>query len=541
MKLPGKTSFYQLNQMQWRKGLNMKRSYKQPVKEESRIKIWTHAISSLTTKRKESQILNAKYVQRLWDYSFEETLIKHKLINSVNEKFLDDWLIFAKQSYGTKKADELKIAYLCGPEPENDLKVLIDLGIRIENVWAFESDSAFFNAAVKSIKRKYPTLKIFNGKIDTYLSNSPAKFDIIYLDFTASIFSHSSKPFQVIHSVFDAQALTELGILIVNSCFPDKDEDSLDFLSSYFFNQKSCESVVLSDDPESDDDGSYGEGADAHGFIEKKDIRSYIDKNFRYAYSAFATHYPIFYANIVQPVFQALKNPLVKKRIFETDSKVLQSLEHKYFNREEIIEEWTEYSFYSFLNALGDTKISTAWTKHFTENPNKISRDLAVKYAYMTRDAVYGNFLRILSTSLRKSIPKISNNIPDKGGGLFCDVPMIHLWLELAINQLGYVNHTNVKNHARFSYLAKTREMCVDVFTFDRCRALYDWLPMIEYYGEDLSIIERQMITRICIDAIGKHRMYILDNLYFGSALVCINDKTWSTNHSFSRRENLNK
>src|SRR5690606_8428166 len=100
-------------------------------------------------------------------------------------------------------------------------------------------------------------------------------------------------------------------------------------------------------------------------------------------------------------------------------------------------------------------------------------------------------------------------------------------------------SHSNVKNHNRFSYKAKEREMCLDIFTFDKCRALYDWLPMIEYYGEDLSKIERQMITRICLDAIGKHRLLILDSLYFGSSLVCINDKSWSGNHEFKRRNKL--
>ena len=148
----------------------------------------------------------------------------------------------------------------------------------------------------------------------------------------------------------------------------------------------------------------------------------------------------------------------------------------------------------------------------------------------------------ILSESLKKSIPEIMESVPDSKFSrfsIFCDIPMIHLWLELAVNQLGYPYHHNTKNHKRYSYKAKEREMCLDIFTFDQCRSLYDWLPMIEYYGDDLKNLERQMMTRICIDAIGKHSLHILDRQYFGAALVCINDEDWSENHHFEDRKEI--
>lgn len=116
---------------------------------------------------------------------------------------------------------------------------------------------------------------------------------------------------------------------------------------------------------------------------------------------------------------------------------------------------------------------------------------------------------------------------------------MSHLWLEQAINQLGYPYHINTSNHKRFNYTANTRQMCLDIFTFDQCRALYDWLPMIEYYGDDLSIIERQMISRMGMDAINKHTIYILEGQYFGSALIGVNERPWSGNHCFEDRINI--
>ena len=80
---------------------------------------------------------------------------------------------------------------------------------------------------------------------------------------------------------------------------------------------------------------------------------------------------------------------------------------------------------------------------------------------------------------------------------------MSHLWLEQAINQLGYPYH------------------------------------IIEYYGDDLSIIERQMISRMGMDAINKHTIYILEGQYFGSALIGVNERPWSGNHCFEDRINI--
>ena len=86
---------------------------------------------------------------------------------------------------------------------------------------------------------------------------------------------------------------------------------------------------------------------------------------------------------------------------------------------------------------------------------------------------------------------------------------MEHLWLELILNQFGHPYHTNVGNHRRYSYKAKTRRMCIDVVTLDKCRALYDWIPMLEYFIHDMQNVNRQMITRMCMDAIDKQLLHI--------------------------------
>lgn len=116
---------------------------------------------------------------------------------------------------------------------------------------------------------------------------------------------------------------------------------------------------------------------------------------------------------------------------------------------------------------------------------------------------------------------------------------MAHLWLELLLFHYGHPYHTNIGNHKRYSYTAKKRKMCLDIFTLDKCRTLYDWIPMLEYFIYDMQDNNRQMITRMCIDAIGKQLLHIVDEIFEGSALVGINEFEWSINKELPNREEI--
>lgn len=93
-------------------------TYKQDIKEQSRVRIWSHAIEALTTRRDESRILNRTYLTKL--SAFVESKIERELDSVV----LRDFFSFLDLSYGKKDANELKVAFFCGPEPENDVEVL---------------------------------------------------------------------------------------------------------------------------------------------------------------------------------------------------------------------------------------------------------------------------------------------------------------------------------------------------------------------------------------------------------------------------------
>lgn len=82
--------------------------------------------------------------------------------------------------------------------------------------------------------------------------------------------------------------------------------------------------------------------------------------------------------------------------------------------------------------------------------------------------------------------------------------------------------------------------MYLDMFVFDDCRSLYDWLPMVDFYGKDTATIERQIIIRACMDAITKQNHYSSFFSYYGANLIGVKTKRWSDFGELKERFDLN-
>ncbi len=536
-------------------------TYKQPIKELSRRLLWDRAVRCVTEDRQNCRVLDEDYIRRLWDYSYNERLLKYNLAPPPNESFLDGWADFANDRYGRRSPKELRVAYLCGPEPENDVKVMLNHGIRVENIWAFERDRGLYQQALHNIKNAHPTLKIVHGRIEDFLQVNPIPFDIIYLDFAGSIISREAKAYSTIHGIFDFQALNELGVLVINSGTPDKTKDTLDFLTDYFLYQPLVEGQVLGCTA---DDGKaitwFVEGPCLRP-LERNRVRNSISENWDASYSAFVSQYPLLYSNIVQPSLRVLRNPLAKQMIFEKKGTAIsQSVQRlssiealkRLLESEEgdidilsggdLLLSPSDYPLWHFILALKESNspLAKTWYCHYAEAVCRASRFDAIRLGGLLRSAFEG-YVDALSEPLRSAIPRIYEALPDKHGGLFCDVPMPRLWLEVALNQLGFPYHPRIDKHWRCQYTSKERKMMVDVFVFDRCRAFYDWLPTIEYYGKDLAVPERQIITRACLDAIEKQTRWPLSGFYSYSSLIGKYEVAWARFAEFDVRKDLNQ
>ena len=91
---------------------------------------------------------------------------------------------------------------------------------------------------------------------------------------------------------------------------------------------------------------------------------------------------------------------------------------------------------------------------------------------------------------------------------------MKQLWYSLLIGKYGYPCHINYNNHRRYSYTAKTRKMCLDMYTIDKCRSLYDYIPSFEFIPDFFSDNHRQLIIRSYIDKIYKTQFNYNDSFF---------------------------
>lgn len=527
-------------------------TYKQPVKELSRELIWTHAVESLTTQRDVNRILNVDYLENLWNFC------QRKLDGELDYDVFTKWKEYADICYGKKRPQDLKIAFFCGNEPENDVKHLLNLGIRIENIYAFESENKLFKAAVDSLLKSHPLLKIYKGKIEEYAELQNTKFDIMYLDFTGPL----TKEYKTVVKILDLNALTDMSILVVNTTYPDnypdKTSKNIERIADFFYNDTFFEYSVVNGKERDKDSWIYrAEGCDALG-IDHETLLDLIGKHFEQAYSAFQSSFLLDYANRHKPAYQVFKQRMLSSRIIKNDElKDIDKFLSTYYNP--LLSEYFEdgrrlpssqYEDDNFFKtkengALRSRHESMKLMEVILESPYRHWRSEELSYEKPKEEADTDTDDSVIDfkTVLTKEVSDVVNNIGDwfYAKYSFCDMPMEHLWLELLLNQFGHPYHTNIDNHRRYRYKAKERSMCIDILTLDKCRALYDWLLMLEYFIHDMKDHNRQMVTKMCIDAIDKQLLHIVEEAYFGAALVGIDSYEWSKYKFLPTRINLNE
>ena len=530
-------------------------TYKQSAKNKSRWLIWNEAIRRLTSDRAESRIISELYARKLWEYSLEKVLRPYRGIKQLDRRVLDEWCAFAQSQYGTRRPSDLRVAYLSGPEPENDLSILLELGVHVSNVWAFEREANLFSDALKRARQLHPSLKLYPGKIEDLIGSTDLKFDVIYLDFTGPLFSATTKPYRTLHSILENHGLSPLSVLILNLCEPEQNLDTVTFLADYFQNQMWVEGTVFGLKHKTGKDVYwYVEGPEYHGY-DNDALLKLVSENFSSAYSAFATQYPAMYANYVQPSLAVLTNDVAKKQFFNSDQQTLDAELNRFSSPDAlfaIVKRVAQraqggknlpeislgsdfllsancYPLQHFLARLEsrENKDSRKFLGSYHEQSAGVSRLKALQSFDLLRSIMEGYF-EVLSPKLLEAIRAVYAALPDPKGGLFCDIPMIHLWVEAALYQLGFPYHVNVRGHWRANYRAKVHRIYLDCFVLDQCRDFYDWMPLVDLYREDVTPLERLLIQRICMDSICKARGEVLPRLYSGANLIGRGEEKWA-------------
>lgn len=497
--------------------------YKNSTKNKARNIIWKQSIDTVTKNKNEKTVITDKNIQLYWEH-IKNLLNEFNILDLKNTEYIiEKFLSYKNTQIKDKTLDEVKVLFFCGPEPENDIEILLNNGILEENIWVVELDDSTFLSAIDIIKYVYPSVKIFKTKIENLFQVIKTKFDIVYLDYTAPFFSKSQKPYKTTMELYKYNIINDFGVLITNYSEINPEDthfdDNLKTMYDYFYNQESVHEL------KDFEPGSYLECPSRNEF---ENFKSIVKENYEGLYSYFLTHFHLYLSEIITPAKNIFQNPSMKNMLF--DEKGLK----------EFIKKTQNYNAEDFdeLFTFGDRELNPTayWFEHFVDDIKGYNHHL---YSYIEDEKINWsiNLLNLLKEIYSEDKFSIVNkktfqyilqtqkNLLDTKGGYFCDVPMIHLWYSLLINQLGAPYHVNLENHKRFSYTGNTRKMYVDIFTLDKCRYFYDWIPSIFTLPESMLNVGKQILIRIVIDIIRKqHQFYLFDESYQFGNMICYND-----------------
>lgn len=501
----------------------MTHSYTQEPKERTREIFWEHTINSLTVGRNQKTIFTPEIATEFTiscANKLKEYLPGEIILNQISTN--QYWLDFHQSVYGNKSSKDLKVAYFCGPEPINDLKHLIARGIQQENIWAFELVKANYENAKKQIIDFGIYINLFEGNLSDFSKTFPQKFDIVYLDFTNHLISKKQNPILLINTLFETNLITDLSCLIINTCYPDKTEENIDFLRMYHRNRKWIHRSIHG----VEDGGVFQDSFEVNGIFDEEDISKIIEDKFSEAYSNYSSGFPDLFCNILHPMMRIFKLPTVNKKLFNSENlnNALSRLSRTDINNLgdskggfDLIMSATNYPDWHFVDSLISNEVKPFQTFFNTIIPyNKFTPFDAIKLYYLASSIEEGYF-DAFSKELLTVVAKMDKNtIENQLGlkGIFCDIPMWHLWYSLIIGKYGHPYHINYRNHKRLEYKAKERRMCLDIFTFDKCRSLYDWLPSFEFMPDMFADLNTQLIIRSYMDMIYKTQFYYNDTFF---------------------------
>lgn len=299
-------------------------SYDQPTKNDARSLALSHAVGLITSRRENAAIVPADHAERIRDHLLQDHFYGDRAAAlACKPEDLESWRSFRVQTVGTRTSSEITVAYLAGPEPGNDMSVLLELGVRPENIWAFEIDKKAADSGLEELRElRARGIKFIPVGIEDFFVGTPRRFDIIYFDACGAFPSKESNTLRALATMFRHSALAPLGVLVSNFARPDTSHpavlDRFSFLIAAYLYPKSF--------MESKNGGSI-EGPPAHGYIfnyspsagdeiddddPPKDFIDEVKANFEHYYGQFITRSLMDLATIVAPMSRLMAGDLWK-------------------------------------------------------------------------------------------------------------------------------------------------------------------------------------------------------------------------------------
>ena len=501
--------------------------YIEKSKKESRSKLIEHAIRCLTTERSTSVCVKRDDVARVWKQLHESGKAGEYFIEKERQEIEEEigyWEHFHDSQVQTRRPSDLRVCYLGGDNPIDDLEVLVANGVLCQNVWAVEKDSKklekVWNAIKNSTLRK---VKLFNGGVLNFLKDFPGQFDIIYFDACGSLTAAKQNTLKVIGYVFLYDKLTPPGALITNFSFPpqdtrqespaisqdvylDKEREMINFLVKEYMNYRLCNVLGKDNSPENN----------AEYLSERTDEDNYGD------YVSFQV---IDSAYLFIPAQRMLwsKGKLLLGQIFNFSSEVESTPEGtneisiKTTRNQELMASLKELNqkYDRFLHqrkmAGIDLEKSNSYCEAFVAEifpdlkslPKEGNSSVPSTPLPLSSPRYIIQFCNDLSKCL---VPLLKADIDERI--LSCwDVAtpeqiICHL-ADLFYGQVAYPLFPVMDKLFRLRYTSEKRQMFGDVFVFDKCRYLYDQFLSVDCAG--FAEPKQQILFTMVVDGLYKH------------------------------------
>lgn len=494
--------------------------YDQESKNQVRELMLGRAIVALTSERHESELFAHNDLRITFDRFVEliERFCGSDELSSLAEEELQKWMEFDACCNTPRKAGELKVLYLCGPSPANDLQVLLSHGINIHNVWAITSSADDSAAAHEQLSDLELALKIHEGSLKEFFETYNEIFDLIYFDACGPFMGGKPSTLHPLLAIFEKQRLAAKGALITNYAGPPDSGSARDryvHLATAYFHPR------YNDIPEV----VRKSNLDPAIFATDPGLLSeFVKDNLEAVYSDLITNLTIDLAAVIVPALRAFSMPafLKKHASSESDSKAL-------IERQSGIEpgddglpgdRWLSpgsYPILSFVDRLEEfNKREPLLSALQSHNQKGISYKHFISVSELAKSVIEGNW-GILSPEL---LSALRCRWFDYHARITCDLPLPNLLVSSIVGTYGRPYFYNAKQSERVRYRARVQEMHCDLFVFEQCRSFFDWFPTVQACPSRFQSIPFQIVARCLIDRLGWANFYNTANPFRGSAVA---------------------
>lgn len=522
-------------------------SYDQPEKQRARSLVLERAVAAVTSDRHSSPLVRADEFQETLDFSLyvlRQYGFNGELAAEVRA-YAREWHTFFNCTLGQKSASDVRVLYLCGPEPHNDLDVLLRLGIMQQNIWAIESEQGEYRKAVEQLAQSESFIRIHHGNLEEFFEIVNERFDIVYIDACGPLPGGKPNTLRGPLLMFHRERLAPLGVLITNFSRPNNErEEEFKRLISCFFHARSRDlpRVVETD------------GADpAIAQYDPSYLWPYLRRHFAESYSDFVTRLLVDLGREIVPLARIYDNSSLRRKYFSPDQTLKAALDRALLDPSEVqLTGPPENVIRDFLFSVGDVHLNATGypvlnflRRARTEKTlapimqNLLGYKLKSSELWQSyqSSAILASIIEghweAASKELRAALrsPWLDSRHP-----IFCDLPLPHLLINSLFGIYGHPYFVNPAASVRLSYVAKKTEMYLDALVLDQCRYYFDFLPTIDLIPQRLDSWAYQLVLRACLDRIGRHDFSSSSHPFHGAALGGFGEFTCAVAYDFEVR-----